>query len=137
MKWHNQHSERALKHLSYYWKIGVVLSRDIVRNFGTPILKGIKDFTRTKTNHSTKSNLSVEKLRSEVAIARKQGSTWTSRYYQIINGKRVGEAILLEMENLMSIIMDHIKYLEAQQLRNMKAASDRSLNWSKPANTNF
>ena len=79
----------------------------------------------------------MEKLQSEVAIARKQGSTWTSRYYHLINGKRIGEAILLEMEKLMSIIMDHIKYLEAQQLRNMKAESDRLPTWSKPANTNL
>ena len=114
-----------------------VLSRDIVRNFGTPILKGIKGSTRTKTNQSAKSNLSVDNLRSEVAIARKQGSTRTSRYYHLINGKGIGEAILLEMEKLMSIIMDHIKYLEAKQLRNMKAASDRLPTWSKPENTNF
>ena len=79
--------------LLVYWG---VLSRDIVRNVGTQILKGIKDSTRTKTNQSAKSNLSVEKLRSEVAIARKQGSTWTSRYYHLINGKGIGESILLE-----------------------------------------
>ena len=114
-----------------------VLSRDIVRNFGTLILKAIKDFTRTKTNQSAKSNLSVEKLRSEVAIARKQDSTCNSRYYHLINGKGIGEAIFLEMDKLMNIIMDHIKYLEAQQLRNMKAESDRSPTWSKPANTNL
>ena len=114
-----------------------MLSRDIVRNVGTQILKGIKGSTITKTNQSAKSNLSVEKLRIKVAIARTQGSTWTSRYYHLINGKRIGEAILLEMEKLMSNIMDHIKYLEAHQLSNTKAASDRSPTWSKPANTNF
>ena len=52
-----------------------VLSRDIVRNVGTPILKGIKSSTRTKTNQSAKSNLSVEKLQSKVAISKKQVST--------------------------------------------------------------
>ena len=36
-----------------------LLSRDRVRKFGTPILKGIKDSTRTKTNQSANSNLSV------------------------------------------------------------------------------
>ena len=106
-----------------------VLSRDIVRTFGTPILKGIKVSKRTKTNHSSKSNLSMEKLWREVDIARKRGYAWPSRYYRLINRKRIGEAIFLEMENVMSIITDHIKYLEAQQLRNMKASSDRSPTW--------
>ena len=46
-------------------------------------------------------------------------------------------AILLEMENMISIIADRIKYIEVQQLSNTKAASDRSLTLSKPANTNF
>ena len=39
-----------------------VLSRDIVRNVGTSILKGMKGFTITKKNQYAKSNLSVEKL---------------------------------------------------------------------------
>ena len=39
-----------------------VLSRDRVRKFGTPILKDIKGSNRTKTNQSTKSNLSVDKI---------------------------------------------------------------------------
>ena len=72
-----------------------MMSRDIVRNFVTPILKGIKGSTRTKTKQPAKYNLSVEKLQSEVAIARKQGSAWPSRYYCVINGKRIGEARLL------------------------------------------
>ena len=42
-----------------------------------------------------------------------------------------------EMENVISITTDNIKYLEAQQLRNMKSAFYRSPNWSKPANTNL
>ena len=107
-----------------------VLSRDIVRQFCTPILKGIKGSTRTKNNQSAKYNLNVEKLQREVAIARKKGSAWTSRYYYLINGKSIGEELLLKMENVMSIIMDHIKYLDAQQLSNTKKASERSPTWS-------
>ena len=102
-----------------------VLSRYRVRKFGTPILKGIKGTSITKTNQFSKSNLSVENLRSKVDIPRKRGSARTSCYYFPINGKSIGEATLSEMKNTISIIMDHIKYLEAQQLRNMKAASDR------------
>ena len=71
-----------------------VLIRDIVKKIVTPILKGIKGYTRTKTNQSVKSSLGVEKLRSEVAIARKRGSACPSCYYRLINGKRIGEAIL-------------------------------------------
>ena len=43
--------------LLYNWD---VLSRYIMRKFGTPILKGVNGSTRTKTNQSTKSNLSME-----------------------------------------------------------------------------
>ena len=71
------------------------MSRDIVRNFVTLILKGIKGSTRTKTKQPDKYNLSVEKLQSEVAKARKQGYAWPSRYYRVINGKRIGEARFL------------------------------------------
>ena len=71
-----------------------MLSRDRVRKFGMPILKDIKGSTRTKTNHSAKSNISVEKLQSEVAVERKQGSAWPSRYYRLIIRNRIGEAIL-------------------------------------------
>ena len=45
--------------------------------------------------------------------------------------------VLSRNENVISIITNHIKYLEAQKLRNTQAASDRSPTWSKPANTNF
>ena len=101
-----------------------------IRKFGTPILKCIKGSIRTKTNQSVKSNLSVEKLRSKVAIARKWGSAYPSHYYCLINGKRIGKAIFSEMENMMSIITDHIKYLEVHQLRNMKSAPDISPTWA-------
>ena len=100
-------------------------------------MKGIKDSTRTRTNQSAKSNLIAEKLQSEVDIERKQGSVWPSLYYYLINGKRIDEAIFPEMDNVISIITDHIKYIEGQKLRNTKASSDRSPTWSKPANTNF
>ena len=108
-----------------------------MRKFGTPILKGIKGSTRTKMNQSTKSNLSVENLGKKLAIGRKLGSAWPSWYYRLINRKRIGEAIFPEMENVIISIMDRITYLEAQQVRNMKLASDRSPAWSEPANTNF
>ena len=49
----------------------------------------------------------------------------------------MGETIFSGMENVISIIMDHIKYLESLKIRNIKTASDRSPTWSKPANTNF
>ena len=114
-----------------------MLSRDRVRKFGTAILKGIKGSTRTKMNQSAKSNLNVDNIQSKVVTARNQGSAWTIRYYRLINRKRIGEAILSEMENVISIITDHIKYLETQQLRNTKSASDKSPTWSKPANTNL
>ena len=113
------------------------MSRDRVRKFGTPILKFVKGSTRTKTNHYSKSNLSVDNIQSKVAIASNRGSAWPSGYYCLINGNRIGKAILSLMENLIIIITDHIKYLEAQQLSNMKEASERSPTWSKPANTNF
>ena len=100
-------------------------------------MKGIKDSTRTRTNQSAKSNLIAEKLQSEVDIERKQGSVWPSLYYYLINGKRIDEAIFPEMDNVISIIMDNIKYLEAWQLSKMKETPDRSPTWSKPANTNF
>ena len=108
-----------------------------VIKFGTPIFKVVKGSTRTKKNQSAKSNLSVDKLQSEVAKVRKQGSAWPSRYYHLINRKRIDEAIFSEIENMITIITDHIKYLEVYQLRYMKAASYRSPTWSKPANTNF
>ena len=54
----------------------------------------------TNTNQSVKSNLSVEKLQSKVAISKKQGYTWPSRYYCLIYDNKIGEAILKEMENL-------------------------------------
>ena len=127
----------SIKTFIFFLENWYVLSRDRVRKFGTPILKGITGSTRTKTNQSAKYNLSVENLRSEVPIARKQGSAWPSRCCRLINGKRIGEAILSEMENGIIIITDHIKYLEAQQVRNMNASSDKSLIWSKPANTNL
>ena len=101
------------------------------------LFKCIKGSTITKTNQSSKSNLSMEKLQNEVGIPRKLGSVWPSRYYCLINGKRIGEAIFTEMVNVIIIITDNIKYLEAQQLRNMKSVSDKSSTWSKPANTNF
>ena len=62
---------------------------------------------------------------------------WPSRYYHLNNRKRIGEALLSEMDNVISIITDHITYLKEQQLRNMKVASDRSLTWLKPENANF
>ena len=114
-----------------------MLSRERVIKFGIMTLKGIKGYTRTKTNQYIKSNLSMEKLRSKVATARKRGSAWSRRYYFLINRKRISEAILLEMENVISIIKDHIKYLEAQKIRNTKAASDRSLTFSKPSKYQF
>ena len=133
----NKHqSKRALKIIFSLNNLDV-LSRDRVRKFGTPILKCINSSTRTKTNQSAKSNLSVENLQSGVAITSNQSSACPSRYYCIINGKRIGEATLSEMENVISIITDHFNYLEAQQLRNVKSASDRSPAWSKPAITNF
>ena len=113
------------------------LSRDRVRKFGPPILKVIKGSTINKTNQSSNSDLSVEKLQNEVDIARKRGSAPPRRYYHLINGKRICQAILSEMKNLVSIITGSIKYIEVQQLRNTKEASDRSPTWSKPANTNF
>ena len=73
----------------------------------------------------------------KVVTARNQGSAWTIRYYRLINRKRIGEAVFSETENVISIITDHIKYIEAQQLSNMESASDRSPTWSKPANINL
>ena len=102
-----------------------------------PTLKGKKGPTRTKTDQYAESNLSVKKLQIKAAIERKRGYTWSSCYYCLINGKRIGEAILSEMDNMIIIIADHIKYLEAQKLRNTKEASYRSATWSKPANTNL
>ena len=102
-----------------------VLSRDRGRKFGMPILKSIKGSTITKTNQYAKSNLSVENTRSKVAISKKQGSTCPSHYFCLIYYNKIGEAILTEMENLISRIMYYIKYLESQQLSNMKSASDR------------
>ena len=72
-----------------------------------------------------------------MAIARKQGSAWNSRYYCLIDGKRIGGAIFSEMKNVIIIITDNIKYLEAKKLRNTKAESDRAPTWSKPVNTNL
>ena len=102
-----------------------MLSRYIVRKFGTLILKGIKGSNKTKINQSAKSNLSMEKLWSEADISRKWVSAWPSCYYCLINGKMIGESILSEMDKMISIITDHIKYIEAQQIRNTKAESDR------------
>ena len=102
-----------------------VLSRDRVRNFGIPVLKVIQGSTITKTNQYDESNLSVDKLQINISISKKQVSTRTSRYYCLICDKNIGGAILKEMDNLISRIMDHIKYLESQQLRNMKSVSDR------------
>ena len=47
---HKQHSERALNKIIFLLDNWDVLSRDRVRKFGTSILKGIKGFTRAKTN---------------------------------------------------------------------------------------
>ena len=96
-----------------------MISRYRVRKFGTPLLKGVKGSSRTKKNQSAKFNLIVEKLQSKAAIARKPGSAWTSRYYRLINRKRIGEVIFSETDYVIIIITDHIKYLEARQLRNM------------------
>ena len=70
-------------------------------------------------------------------IERNQGCARPIRYYRLIKGDRKGEAIFSEMENMISIIADHIKYIEAHQLRNMKASSDRSRTCSKPDNRDF
>ena len=72
-----------------------------------------------------------------MSIARKQVSVWPRCYYRLINRKRIGEAILSEMENRIIVITDHIKYLEAQKLSNTKSEDEKSLTWSKPANSNI
>ena len=129
MGWKRENAQIALldsiKTFIFFLDNCSVLSRDRVRKFGMPIFKGIKGSTMANTNQSIKSNLSVENLWSKVVISKKQGSTWPSRYYCLIYDNKIGQAILKEMENLINIIMYHIKYLESQQLRNMKAVSDR------------
>ena len=60
---HKQYSKRALNIYLFAGKLDV-LNRDRVRKFGIPILKDIRGYTITKTNQSSKSNLSVYNLQN-------------------------------------------------------------------------